>query len=301
MSANSIVPNTDCRSNADNDLREKIIKYYDDCFIDYRLFWLDSKNLAMHFGYWDKDTRTHSESLLHMNRALSRQLDIKPGAKILDAGCGVGGSSIWLAKNYDVEITAITLTASQVNRARDYAKKQGVSEQIKFKEADYCQTPFADNTFDIVWGLESICYALNKQDFIAEAYRVLKTGGQFIVADGFANKNNFTSEEWSYVQAFLDGCVVPNLATVNEFKAAMENCQFNDICYTDITKEVLPSSEVLYKKSKLTYPIEKVLGWLKIRTSTQTGNYYAAKSQYQVFKQGLAGYGIFSAYKRNSA
>ncbi len=297
MSANSIVPNTDCRTNADSDLKQKIIKYYDECFIDYRLFWLDTKNLAMHYGYWDEDTRNHSDSLLHMNRALARKLDIKPGDKILDAGCGVGGSSIWLAKNYDVEITAITLTASQVDRAREYAKKHGVADKIEFKEADYCNTPFDDETFDIVWGLESICYAVNKHDFIAEAYRVLRKGGQFVVADGFANKSDFTPVEWPYVLAFLDGCVVPNLATIDIFKEGMENCKFNDINYTDITREVMPSSEVLYKKSLMTYPIEKVLGWLRIRTSTQTGNYYAAKSQYQIFKQGLAGYGIFNARK----
>lgn len=297
MSANSTMSNKDCRTDANSDLSQKIIKYYDECFIDYRLFWLDSKNLAMHYGYWDKDTKTHSESLLHMNRALSRKITIKPGDKILDAGCGIGGSSIWLAKNYDVEITAITLTASQVDRAREYAKKNGVADQIEFKEADYCHTPFADESFDIVWGLESICYAVDKQDFIKEAYRVLRKGGQFIVADGFALKDDFTAEEWPFIQAFLDGCVVPNLATVGVFRNAMENCHFNDIQYTDITKEVMPSSEVLYKKSLMTYPIEKILGWLKIRTSTQTGNYYAANSQYQIFKQGLCGYGIFNARK----
>ncbi len=297
MSAKLNENNKDCRSDNSSDLKQKIIQYYDECFIDYRLFWLDSKNLAMHYGYWDEDTKNHSESLTHMNRALGRSIPIKAGDKILDAGCGIGGSSIWLAKNFDVQVTGITLTASQVDRARQYAKKNGVADKIEFKEADYCNTPFEDESFDVVWGLESICYALDKADFIREAYRVLRKGGQFVVADGFAWKTEFTEEEWPYVQAFLDGCVVPNLATVDEFRNAMENCQFRDIQYTDITKQVLPSSETLYKKSKMTYPIEKILGWLKIRTPLQTGNYYAAQNQYQIFQQGLAGYGIFNAQK----
>lgn len=297
MSSNLTMSNKDCRSDTSSDLRHKITNYYDECFIDYRLFWLDSKNLAMHYGYWDTDTKNHSESLLHMNRALSQKLNIKPGDKILDAGCGIGGSSIWLAKHFDVEITAITLTASQVDKAKAYAKKNGVADKITFKQADYCHTPFDDETFDIVWGLESICYAVDKHDFIKEAYRVLKKGGQFIVADGFAFKDEFTPEEWPYIQAFLDGCVVPNLATVGNFRAGMEKCQFQNIEYTDITQKVMPSSEILYKKSKQTYPIEKVLGWLRIRTASQTANYYAAKSQYQIFKQALCGYGIFNAQK----
>ncbi len=287
----------DCRSNTDTDLKQKIINYYDECFVDYRLFWLDSKNLAMHYGYWDEDTKNHSESLLHMNRAVAAKVPFKPGDKVLDAGCGVGGSSIWLAQNFDVEVTGITLTASQIPKAEAYARKKGVADKVTFKEADYTQTPFADETFDVVWGLESICYAVNKADFVREAYRVLKKGGHIVVADGFANKDDFTADEWRYVQAFLDGCVVPNLATVNEFRSAMESSNFNDVEYTDITPQVLPSSEVLYKKSILTFPIEKMLGWLRIRTAAQTANYYAAKNQYQIFQQELAGYGIFNAQK----
>lgn len=289
--------NQDSRTDTSTDLKQKIVKYYDECFIDYRLFWLDSKNLAMHYGYWDEDTRTHSDSLLHMNRAVSRAINIEPGARILDAGCGIGGSSIWLAKNFDVHVTGITLTASQVPRAEKYARYRGVGDRVNFLEADYCETPFADESFDIVWGLESICYAVRKQSFVEEAYRLLRPGGQLVVADGFAFKTDFTPEEGRYVQAFLDGCVVPNLATLEEFSNAMQACRFHDIRYTDITDNVMPSSDVLHQKSILTYPIEKILGWLKIRTPTQTGNYYAAKNQHEIFRRGLAGYGIFSAKK----
>ncbi len=297
MSAKFNVQNEDSRTDTSTDLKQKIIKYYDECFIDYRLFWLDSKNLAMHYGYWDEDTKNHSDSLLHMNRALGRKLDIKPGSKVLDAGCGIGGSSIWLAKNFDVEVTGITLTASQVGRAESYAKQKGVADRVTFREADYTNTPFEDESFDIVWGLESICYAVQKKDFVKEAYRVLKPGGQIVVADGFAFKTDFTEEEGKYVQAFLDGCVVPNLATVEEFRKAMQETQFNGIEYEDITGKVMRSSEVLHKKSIMTYPIEKILGWVGIRTATQTGNYYAASHQNEIFKRGLAGYGIFNAVK----
>ncbi len=297
MSAKFNVQNEDCRTDTSTDLKQKIIKYYDECFIDYRLFWLDSKNLAMHYGYWDEDTKTHSDSLLHMNRAVAKKLDIKPGSKILDAGCGIGGSSIWLASNFDVEVTGISLAASQIKKAEQYAKQKGVADRVTFRAADYTNTPFEDESFDIVWGLESICYAVQKKDFVQEAHRVLKPGGQIMVADGFAFKTDFTEEEGKYVQAFLDGCVVPNLATVEEFRKAMEGTGFKGIQYEDITAKVMRSSDVLHQKSIMTYPIEKILGWVGIRTSTQTGNYYAASHQNEIFKRGLAGYSIFSAMK----
>lgn len=72
------------------------------------MLWLNPQNRAIHFGYWDEHIRSHSESLLNINRVLTNHLGIRSGQRILDAGCGVGGSTIWLAKTYQVEVVSIT-------------------------------------------------------------------------------------------------------------------------------------------------------------------------------------------------
>lgn len=82
--------------------------YYDETWLDYRMLWLNPQNRAIHFGYWDEHIRSHSESLLNINRVLTNHLGIRSGQRILDAGCGVGGSTIWLAKTYQVEVVSIT-------------------------------------------------------------------------------------------------------------------------------------------------------------------------------------------------
>ena len=99
----------------------RIRDYYDETWLDYRMLWLNPQNNAIHFGYWDERTRSHSESLLNMNHMLARKIGIRPGLRILDAGCGIGGSSIWLAKTFDVAVVGITPVASQIERARHYA------------------------------------------------------------------------------------------------------------------------------------------------------------------------------------
>src|SRR6266568_4985056 len=86
----------------------RIRDYYDETWLDYRMLWLNPQNIAIHFGYWDERTRGHGESLLNMNRVLASQIGIRTGQRILDAGCGVGGSSIWLAQTYGVEVVGIT-------------------------------------------------------------------------------------------------------------------------------------------------------------------------------------------------
>src|SRR5262249_9800587 len=106
---------------------ERIRTYYDETWGDYRWLWLSPRNYAIHFGYWDTGTRTHAESLLNMNRALAERIGLRPGQRVLDAGCGVGGSAAWLARTQGAEVVGITLVASQVARARRYAAAQGVA------------------------------------------------------------------------------------------------------------------------------------------------------------------------------
>ena len=72
--------------------RQMIARYYRECWLDYRFFWINRKNLGMHFGYWDETTRTHAQSLLRTNEVMADAVDIGPGDRVLDAGCGVGGS-----------------------------------------------------------------------------------------------------------------------------------------------------------------------------------------------------------------
>jgi cyclopropane fatty-acyl-phospholipid synthase-like methyltransferase len=68
--------------------------------------------------YWDENTHTHSESLLNKNQKLYESADIKPGDYVLDAGCGIGGSSIWMAKNHANNLKAITISAKQAYYVR---------------------------------------------------------------------------------------------------------------------------------------------------------------------------------------
>jgi len=51
----------------------RIRAYYDETWMDYRMLWLNPQNRAIHFGYWDEHTRSHTQSLFAMNRVLASQ------------------------------------------------------------------------------------------------------------------------------------------------------------------------------------------------------------------------------------
>ena len=93
---------------ATGSLTEAIVGYYDQTWLDYRILWLNKDNLAVHFGYTDDSTRSHTDALKNMNRVLADRVRIQPGERVLDAGCGVGGSSLWLATERGAEVVGVT-------------------------------------------------------------------------------------------------------------------------------------------------------------------------------------------------
>ena len=155
---------------------QRIAEYYDASLPFYKLFWhRDDESNALHYGFWEKGTRNIKEALLNENKFLADILNIQDGAKILDAGCGIGGSAIWLAKNYPVSVTGITLSKKQVEKARQLAKKHGVQDTVDFSLQNFLHTEFPSEYFDVVWAIESVCHAEKKQKNCDDPYDAQRT------------------------------------------------------------------------------------------------------------------------------
>jgi len=242
------------------DQLQKVKEYYKELDKSYK-HWGDEEIYNIHYGYWDENTKSHIQSLENMNRVLAERLKIKPGDKILDAGCGVGASAIWLAKNYDVEVTGITISELQCEKAKIFAKKTEVSDKLKFYVQNFQNPNFKNETFDAVWILESLCHGDNKEKFLQETYRILKNGGKLIIADFFLTKP-YTKlnkiQKW-LVDRWLFGWRLADLWTAKELKYYAEKIGFKNIEIIDITKNILPSSREIFKRGYQGYLVDKYL------------------------------------------
>ncbi len=74
-----------------------VLRYYNETRWDYKHLWQSDKTLAIHFGYYDEQATTHRKAVERMNGALAAAAAINSSDLVLDAGCGMGGSTIWLA------------------------------------------------------------------------------------------------------------------------------------------------------------------------------------------------------------
>lgn len=186
-------------------MKDKIISYYNNSDWLYKYFWYNQNTLGLHFGIDSKETKTLSQSLENQYKILIKEGKIKSGMKVLDAGCGVGGASVYIAQKTKAEVFGISLVPKQIEDARQNASKRNVSHHTNFSVMDYTKTTFPDNYFDVVFGIESICYAYPKKSFLEEAKRILKKNGKLIIVDGYRIRKELNQAEKTLTKNFCTG------------------------------------------------------------------------------------------------
>jgi cyclopropane fatty-acyl-phospholipid synthase-like methyltransferase len=277
--------------------QQHVIDYFDQTHNDYRRLWGIDRHFGLHCGFFDGQRRRHDDAVLHMNRVLTTMAEIVPGERVLDAGCGIGGSGLWLAANRGARVVGVNINAKQVAQARRLARDRRLEDRLQFHVADFCATGLADASFDVVWALESACYAEDPCAFLAECRRVLRPGGRLIVADGFLTRDELADDEERVVTRWRRGWAIPGVASIARFRQWLGEAGFSAIDYRDITEHVVPSSRRIYVASLLFYPLGLLLYWIGMRTAMQTRGIASGYYQYRARQCGLGVYGIFRAEK----
>ena len=108
------------------------------------------------------------------------ELDAK---NVLELGCGKGFNSCFLAQQYPaVQFTGIDLTPLHIKIA---SRKGHKFSNLSFQQGNFNHLNFLDQSFDIVFAFECLCYASPMEIALAEIFRVLRPGGQLIIFDGY--------------------------------------------------------------------------------------------------------------------
>ncbi|ABB56628.1 methyltransferase domain-containing protein [Synechococcus elongatus] len=202
----------------------------------------------IHLGHYGnplrrKDFRAAKADFVHEMVRWGNLDRLPAGTTVLDVGCGIGGSSRILARDYHFDVTGITISPGQVQRARSLTP-DGVTAQ--FKVDDALNLSFPDASFDVVWCIEAGPHMPDKALFAKELLRVLKPGGTLVVADWNQRDTRRRSlqgwERW-VMRQLLDQWAHPEFASIEGFSELLEATGWVDGAVTtaDWTRETLPS------------------------------------------------------------
>lgn len=275
----------------------EIINYYDTCEIDYRLVWHLDSNLAMHYGYWDKETRSLRSALQKMNMLVAEKAEIVDGMNVLDAGCGVGGTAINFASNIKSNFYGISLSQKQILSAKEHASKRELNGSIHFSVQDFTNTTYAAETFDVVYGIESVCHALEKKDFLKEAHRILKKNGKLIILDFFHNRTDYSDKDRDILRKWANTWAVEEFEFIDTFLNKSRDVGFKVVENNNITENIQKSARRLYQYFYPGWVVHQFLSMIKMRNKTQEKNLWSTYYQYKALKNNLWSYHLVCCEK----
>lgn len=131
---------------------------------------------------------------IDLTRRLARQLDVRPGQRVLDVASGPGTTAFLLASEFGAEVDGVDLGDRAVAMAGAKARDRGLAERVRFHVGDAERLPFADGTFDAVVSECAFCTFPDKPTAAAEMARVLKPGGNVGITDVALDKARLAEE-----------------------------------------------------------------------------------------------------------
>ncbi|MEB3332994.1 MAG: methyltransferase domain-containing protein [Synechococcaceae cyanobacterium] len=182
----------------------------------------------VHLGHYGDpprrcDFRRAKESLVHELVRWSALDALPAGSRVLDVGCGIGGSARILARDYGFEVLGISISPAQIARARQLTPAD--LPHCRFAVMDALDLQLPDQSFDAVWSVEASPHMPDKQRYADEMLRVLRPGGLLAVADW--NRRDPSDGELSplerrVMRQLLDQWAHPEFASIASLRRQLE-------------------------------------------------------------------------------
>lgn len=167
---------------------------------------------------------------------------LRPGAAVLDAGCGRGGTALYLAREFGVRVQGVNVADEQVAFATRAAHEAGLAHLATFGLMDYLHLGFAPAAFDHVFTNETTMYVRSLADLFASFAGVLKPGGRYTLATWCINERRHDRAQDQ--SRAIDAHYGTHMHTRREYLDALAAAGFELLSYDDVTAAAIPYWQV---------------------------------------------------------
>lgn len=222
--------------------------HYDLMSLPYRIFWGEH----LHHGLFLSGNESARQAQLQLLEYCSGLVEIRPTSKVLDIGCGYGGTAIYMVRNFGCNVEGLTISPKQGRIALRRAQRAGVAHRIAVRICDVERICF-QSEYDLIWMMESSEHLHDKRDCIEKAARSLRSGGRMMIA------------AWSgsmaepLIREIAGLAVCPAFQTADDYETQLRDSGLRITDVRDLSDGVLPTWKICQRRTDLVRPFCRVL------------------------------------------
>ena len=220
---------------------DTVRRHYEIMSLPYRLFWGEH----LHHGLFATGRESPRQAQLQLLEYCSRLAKIQPGVRVLDVGCGYGGTALYLARNFRCRVDGLTVSPRQARIARRKLARAGLGSLASIGVCDVEQDLQKLETrgeYEVIWTMESSEHLQDKPGYIERAARLLHKRGKFIIAAWTLSKAA------PIVGRIAELTACPGFQTAGDYARQLCCAGLGITSMTDLTERVLPTWEICYRR-----------------------------------------------------
>ena len=190
---------------------DEVARHYNDLDEFYRDVWGEH----VHHGFWVTGRESADDAVENLVHDVVRSLGLESGQQVCDVGCGYGGTSRLLAREYGAHVTGLTVSEAQC----EFANRESDGLPVRFLVCPWEQNSFEPDSFDAVVSIECVSHINDKSEYFRQIQRVLRPGGRASVVAWLANENSGKTAVRHLLEPICREGRLPGMATSDEYRS----------------------------------------------------------------------------------